>query len=118
MSYLIPESAGDLAGRDPYAIMKPPYFLHKPDGLAIAGIVAGQKPDADTLRECRAHFPDAVIFASTGVKIDNVEEYMEVMDGAFVGTSFKKEGRFRNGIDAERVKAFMDKVKQLRKVYE
>lgn len=118
ISYLIPESAGDLAGRDPYTIMKPQYFLNKPDGLAIAGIVAGQKPDANTLRECRKHFPDAVIFASTGVKIDNVEDYMEVMDGAFVGTSFKKDGQFRNGIDKARVKAFMDKVKELRKAYE
>lgn len=117
VSYLIPESAGDLAGRDPYTILKPPYFLHKPDGLAVAGIVAGQKPDANTLRQCREHFPDAVIFASTGVKIDNVEDYMEVMDGAFVGTSFKKDGKFRNGIDQCRVKDFMDKVKELRKAY-
>ena len=42
---------------------------------------------------------------------------MEVMDGAFVGTSFKKDGKFRNGIDQCRVKDFMDKVKELRKAY-
>ena len=59
-----------------------------------------------------------MLFAATGVKIDNVQDYLAVVDGAFVGTSFKKEGKFRNQIDGERVKAFMDKVKELRKIYD
>mgnify|MGYP000888392998 FL=1 len=94
--------------------MKPTFFLNKPDGFAISGIVAGQKPDANTLKRCKETFPEAVIFAATGVNIDNVEEYMEYMDGAFIGTSFKKDGVFHNQIDETRVKTFMDKVKVLR----
>lgn len=113
--YLIPESSGDLGGRDAFTILKPNYFLKKPDGLAIAGMAAGQKADAGTVRKCREAFPDAVIFASTGVNIDNIEDYMDVVDGAFIGTHFKKDGQFRNQIDVQRVKAFMDKVRELRK---
>lgn len=118
VSYLMPESSGDLAGRNTYDILKPVYFLNKPDGLAIAGIVAGQKPDANTLKECKKKFPEALIFAATGVNINNIEDYLEVMDGAFIGTSFKKDGIFRNGIDESRVIAFMNKVKKLRGKYE
>lgn len=113
--YFVPESSADLGGRDATSVMKPVYFLNDPDGFAITGIVAGQKPDADTMRQCREAFPEAVLFASTGVTVDNVDQYMEYMDGAFIGTSFKKDGKFRNQIDENRVKVFMDKVKALRK---
>lgn len=112
--YLIPESGTDMALRDPLDVLKSIYFLNKPDGIAIAGYVAGQKPDVNTLKKCREVYPDSVIFASTGVNIDNVNEYLEVADGAFVGTSFKKDGVFWNQIDGQRVKAFMDKVKAFR----
>ena len=32
----------------------------------------------------------------------------------FIGTSFKKDGVFRNQIDEERVKHFMEKIKKIR----
>lgn len=113
--YFVPESSADIGGRDAFAVMKPVYFLNKPDGLAVTGVVAGQKPDPQILKQCKDAFPETVIFASTGVRIDNVDQYMEYMDGAFIGTSFKKDGVFRNQIDENRVREFMDKVKELRK---
>ena len=116
--YLIPESGADIGGRDPIAILKPTYFLDKPDGIAVAGMVAGQKADVSVVQKCRDEYPDAVIFAATGVNIDNVKDYLEVVDGMFIGTSFKKDGNFRQGIDENRVCAFMNKVKELRRKYE
>lgn len=112
--YLTPESGADLAGRDPLDVLRSIYFLNQPEGIAVAGYVAGQKPDVNVLKKCRSAYPDAVIFASTGVNVNNVNEYLEVADGAFVGTSFKKDGVFRNQIDQARVKEFMDKVKAFR----
>ena len=112
--YLVPESGADLAGRDPLDVLKSIYFLNQPDGLAIAGYVAGQKPDVNVLKKCREAYPDSVMFASTGVNINNVKEYLDIADGAFVGTSFKKDGVFWNQIDKDRVKAFMDKVNTFR----
>lgn len=112
--YLIPESSADVGGRDAISIMKPTYFLNDPDGIAVAGMVAGQKADVSIVQKCRDAYPDATIFAATGVKLDNVQDYLEVVDGIFIGTSFKKDGKFRNAVDKERVKTFMEKVKNLR----
>ncbi len=112
--YLVPESSSDLGNRDPLDVIKPVDFLDQPDGYAVAGYVAGQKPDVKILQKCRSAFPNAVFFASTGVTIDNVGDYLPVSDGAFIGTSFKKDGRFRNQVDGERVRAFMEKVRSLR----
>lgn len=112
--YFVPESSADLGGRDAFAVMKPTYVLNIPDGIAIGGVVAGNKPDPSIIKECSEKYPDSVIFAATGVKFENVQDYMEYMDGAFVGTSFKKDGVFWNQIDETRVKEFMDKVKSLR----
>ena len=60
-------------------------------------------------------FPDAIIFAATGVRINNVQDYMDTVDGFFIGTGFKRDGVFRNEIDQNRVSEFMNKVKELRK---
>ena len=112
--YITPEGGADFGGRDPIDIMKSIYFLNKPDGIAVAGYVAGQKPDAKVLQRCREAFPESVLFAATGVKIENCREYLENTDGAFIGTTFKKDGNFWNGVDQQRVKAFMDKVNSFR----
>ena len=112
--YLMPESSGDLAGRDAVTLLKSTYFLDKPDAIAIAGVVAGQKPKVEDIKNCREKYPDATIFAATGVNKDNVDQYLPYVDAMFIGTSFKKDGVFRNQIDQSRVKEFMNKIKPLR----
>ena len=69
----------------------------------------------DLMKRVREEFPDSVIFATTGVTKDTVEEVFQIADGAFVGSYFKKDGVFENPIDEERVKAFMEKVHELNK---
>ena len=44
----------------------------------------------------------------------NVDEQLAVADGAVVGTTFKQDGYIWNDVDADRVRAVMDKVKALR----
>jgi predicted TIM-barrel enzyme len=39
-----------------------------------------------------AALPDTPVFASTGVRLANVEEQLAVADGAVVGTTFKRDG--------------------------
>ena len=56
-----------------------------------------------------------VVFANTGVRLENVREQLSLADGAVVGTTFKKDGIFENHVDKQRVKAFMDEVKKFRK---
>ena len=57
---------------------------------------------------------ETVIFANTGVRLNNVEEQLSIADGAVVGTTFKYDGKFENHVDKARVKEFMDKVKKFR----
>ena len=58
--------------------------------------------------------PDMVLVASTGVKYETVEDIYSVCDAAFIATSLKKDGVFANPMDKDRVKRFMDKLKEYR----
>lgn len=113
--YVKPESAGDMGGRDEVEAMRACYFLDKPDALCVAGLVAGQKSDAQLMARVRNAFPDCVLFANTGVTPDTIEEMFTYANAAFVGTYLKKDGVFENPVDAGRVKKLMDKVQSLRK---
>lgn len=111
---IVPEAASYLGQRDFVDIAKSTVFNAKPDAVCASGLVAGVETDARILRKLKDAVPEAVVFANTGVNINNVEEQLSIADGAVVGTTFKKDGVFENPVDAKRVKAFMDKVKEFR----
>lgn len=111
--YVVPESAKDLADRDPVVSLKSHYFLNKPDALGLGGLVAGQKVDVALLKRFREAYPKAVLFVVTGVNEKNVKELLSIADAAFVGTSLKKDGIFENSVDVENVKRLMEKVNEL-----
>ena len=111
--YVVPESSLDVGGRDPLFALKSHYFLNKPDALGICGMVAGQQVDVELLSKFRESYPEAVLFAVTGVSEKNASKIMSVADAAFVGTSIKKDGIFENPVDVERVKRLMEVVNQI-----
>ena len=90
-------------------------FNHLPDALCVSGLTAGTETDSTTLKSVKEAVPDTVVFANTGVRLENVEEQLSIADGAVVATTFKYDGIFQNNVDVKRVKAFMDKVKDFRK---
>ena len=55
-----------------------------------------------------------VLVASTGVKYETIEDIFSICDAAFIATSLKKDGIFENPMDKDRVKRFMDKLKEFR----
>ena len=111
---IVPEAAVYLGGRDIVEIAKSTVFNHLPDGLCVSGLTAGVETDTSILRNVKNVVPDTVVFANTGVRLENVEEQLEFADGAIVGTTFKIQGKFENHVDKDRVKEFMDKVKKIR----
>lgn len=111
---IVPEAAKYLADRDIVDIAKSTVFNARPDALCVSGLTAGIETDVQILKRVKEVVPDTVVFANTGVKLENVEEQLKFADGAIVGTTFKRDGRFENHVDEERVKAFMDKVKAMR----
>ena len=58
--------------------------------------------------------PDTYVFCNTGCKLETVETQLSVADGAVVGTYFKKDGKFENFVEYDRVARFMEKVHGIR----
>jgi hypothetical protein len=112
---IVPEAARYLADRDIVSIARSTVFNNKPDALCVSGLTAGTETDSQILQQVKNAVPNTVIFANTGVRLENVETQLSIADGAVVGTTFKKDGIFENAVDAARVKKFMDKVKSFRK---
>lgn len=112
---IVPEAARYLSGRDVVDIAASTVFNHHPDALCVSGLTAGVETDAQTLKLVKKVVPETVVFANTGMRLQNVNEQLSIADGAVVGTTFKKDGLFSNHVDQARVKTFMDKVNLLRK---
>lgn len=111
---IVPEAAKYLADRDIESIARSTVFNNKPDALCVSGLTAGVNTDIDLLSRVKSVVPETVIFANTGVRLENLEEQLSIADGAVTGTTFKYDGKFDNHVDARRVKEFMDKVKAFR----
>ena len=104
-----------MADREIEDVAKSTVFNNKPDALCVSGLTAGAMTDSQILKRVKDVVPDTVVFANTGVRYENVEQQLSIADGAVVGTTFKYDGVFDNHVDQERVKKFMDKVKDFRK---
>jgi len=115
---IVPEAAKYLADRDFTDIAKSTVFNCKPDALCVSGLTAGVETDASVLSTIKKSVPETIVFANTGVRLENVEEQLSIADGAVVGTTFKKDRVFENPVDQFNVKEFMDKVKSFRKQFD
>jgi predicted TIM-barrel enzyme len=58
--------------------------------------------------------PETVVFANTGVRLENVAEQLAIADGAVIGTALKKDGETFNPVEEGRVREFMEKVRDIR----
>ncbi len=111
---IVPEAAGYLGGRDIADIARSTLFNCQPDALLVSGLTAGQETSTTILQRVKEAVTDTPVFANTGVRIENIEQQLRIADGAIVGTTFKREGYIWNEVDVERVRAFMQKVRQIR----
>lgn len=112
---IVPEAASYMGHREIEDIARSTVFNNRPDALCVSGLTAGSETDAQILKRVKDTVPDTVVLANTGVRLENVEKQLGIADGAVIGTTFKVDGVFENHVDEKRVRAFMDKVKQIRK---
>ncbi|XP_036440411.1 uncharacterized protein F13E9.13, mitochondrial [Colossoma macropomum] len=87
------------------------FFLS--DGLIVTGLATGVQADPKELKEVAKSVKLPVLVGS-GVTYDNVEHYLDA-NALIIGSHFKKDGRWENDVDPDRVKRFMEKMHQLRK---
>jgi membrane complex biogenesis BtpA family protein len=89
------------------------FFLS--DGIIITGTSTGKEPSADDVRIAHA-VSDLPVIIGSGITIDNIENYWKLADAFIVGSHLKYDGNWKNKVSAERVKALMKKVDELRKI--
>lgn len=58
---------------------------------------------------------DKPVLVGSGVTKENIAELLEYAGGVIVGTSLKKDEITENPVDVDRVKEFMQAVKEARK---
>ena len=115
MYYMInAESDGDMSRRSLDVIARATAFKCQPDGICLSGLHAGEEADSALFRQIREAVPGMPLFSNTGTRQENVREKLQACDGAFVGTAFKRDGKFENTVAYERVRDFMAVVRQCR----
>jgi membrane complex biogenesis BtpA family protein len=74
------------------------------DALIISGTGTGTATDLRDVERVRAACPRARIFIGSGINAESAADYLKVADGIIVGTSLKRGGNVRDGVDRQRVK--------------
>ncbi|MCB0211278.1 MAG: BtpA/SgcQ family protein [Anaerolineae bacterium] len=87
------------------------FFLS--DGVIVTGISTGVAANSEELAQVKAAV-DIPVLVGSGVTLENVEHYLAVADALIIGSYFKTNGHWTQGVDAERVEVFMTKVNRLR----
>lgn len=83
------------------------------DAVIVTGSVTGEPPGAAAVREAKAHTSLPVLLGS-GVNADNLADYYAMADGFIVGSFFKTDGHWANGVEPVRIQRLMDAVHKLR----
>lgn len=83
------------------------------DAVIVTGFDTGMPPTLDRVQRCK-QATKLPIYLGSGISLDNVEEMFPAADGMIIGSYFKENGNWKNPVDFERTKMFMDRVKRLR----
>ena len=83
------------------------------DGVIVTGNTTGDKASVNDVKSVKQSVKVPVLIGS-GIDVENISEFWDFADGFIVGSFFKKEGNWENGVDALRVRRFLAKTNQLR----
>jgi membrane complex biogenesis BtpA family protein len=108
------EGAEPLVKRPLASVVHSLLFNFAPAGLCVSGLSAGHECDTSMIEEAKQYAGDTPVLCNTGCNLQNVPKQLPVSDGGFVGTTFKKDGKFWEQVEYDRVKEFMDLVKKIR----
>jgi len=92
----------DLDIRD--EIMQAEFFLA--DGVIVTSQFTGINPDKDDLTKAKRATRLPVLIGS-GMTAENIPDYLPLADGFIVGSCFRKDGKFLEALEPERLAAFM-----------
>lgn len=87
------------------------FFLS--DGIIVTGMATGTEASLEELQQVK-NAVNIPVLVGSGVTLENVGRYLAVADALIIGSYFKYNGHWTQGVEAGRVKQFMDKVNKLR----
>jgi membrane complex biogenesis BtpA family protein len=85
-------------------IMQAEFFLA--DGVIVTSQFTGLHPDKDDLVKAKSATKLPVLIGS-GMTADNIQDYLTLADGFIVGSYFRKNGKFLETLEPERLNTFM-----------
>lgn len=103
-----PEFASPIGRRTVGEVARSAAVSSLADAILVSGPMAGAEPDIEALREAKeAVGEDVPVLVNTGAKSSNIAAFLEVADGAIVGSDLKREGHTWNPVDRDRVERFL-----------
>ena len=93
-------------------IVQAEFFLA--DGVIVTGQFTGLNPDKNDLIKAKNATVLPVLIGS-GMNANNIIEYMPLADGFIVGSYFRKDGKFLEKLEPERLNRFMEQFVSSRK---
>jgi len=85
-------------------IMQAEFFLA--DGIIVTSKFTGIHPDKDDLVKAKSATKLPVLIGS-GMTAENIHDYLPFADGFIVGSYFRKDGKFLEKLEPERLNRFM-----------
>jgi len=110
---VVPEFASPLGSRSAAERAHSAVVSSLADVILVSGKMAGAEADLSVIEDVK-NSVEAPVFVNTGVKPQNVKDYLSVADGAIVGSSLKVDGYTWNPVDPERVAQLMEQVHKVR----
>lgn len=92
-------------------IMQAELFLA--DGVIVTSQFTGLNPDKNDLIKAKSATKLPVLIGS-GMTTDNIADYLPLADGFIVGSHFRKDGKFLEQLEPERLHRFMESFISLR----
>jgi membrane complex biogenesis BtpA family protein len=112
---IVPEFASSIGSRTAAERARSAVVSSLADLILVSGPMAGQEPSREIFQDIKEAVGDTPVFLNTGASIDNIEHFYDFVDGVIVGSNLKVDGYTWNCVDPQRVKTFMQKVKQIGK---
>ena len=84
------------------------FFLS--DGVIITGSATGREPSLEEIIVVKESI-NIPILAGSGITAKNVTQYFEYCDALIIGSYFKKDGKWSNPIDQDKINALMKKIR-------
>jgi membrane complex biogenesis BtpA family protein len=110
---VVPEFASPLGTRSEVERAHSAVVSSLADAILVSGKMAGAEADLSVI-EAIKEAVDVPVLVNTGVRPDNVGDYLSVADGAVVGSSLKEDGYTWNPVDPGRVERLMERARQVR----